>query len=90
MLKDHLKQEPSKSEMAKKVAAWETLNKILVKTNAEFANSLQARLTEKEKEHEALKEILDKGDGTEEQNATYIFLGGYIQCLKDILHAKKA
>ena len=74
--------------MAKKVQAYKTLNEVLVRTNAEFANSLHARLTEKKKEHEALKEILDKGEGTETQNATFIFLGGYIQCLQDILKSK--
>ena len=85
MLQDHLTKEPSKSDMAKKVEAFKTLNAVLVKTNSEFMNKLGSMLSEKTVQHEQLKEKLEKGEGTEEENATYIFLGGYIQCLKDIL-----
>ena len=88
MLKDHLKQEPSKSDMAKKVQAYKTLNEVLVKTSAEFMKSLQTMLHEKQTQHAELQKLLDEGNGTEGQNATFIFLGGYIQCLQDILSSK--
>ena len=90
MLQDHLEKEPSKSDLQRKNEAWKTLNSILVKSNAEFSNSLQRMLHEKQTQHAELQKILDEGNGTEEQNATFIFLGGYIQCLQDILHGKKA
>ena len=89
MLQGHLDKEISKSDMAKKVEAFKTLNTVLVRANSEFMQSLNRILIEKKKQHEELKEILEKGEGTEEQNATYIFVGGYIQCLEDILHAKR-
>ena len=89
MLKDHLKPEPSKSDMAKQTEAWKTINAVLVKANSNFMQGLNNLLKNKEAEHKALQEKLEKGEGTEEENATFIFLGGYIQCLKDILTAKK-
>lgn len=85
---DHLQKEPSKSDMAKKVQAWQTINSVLVKANSEFMDKLGSMLTEKTVQHDQLKEKLEKGEGTEEENATYIYLGGYIQCLRDILGAK--
>ena len=88
MLQDHLTKEPSKSDMAKKVEAFKTLNSVLVKANSEFMDKLGSMLTEKTVQHDQLKEKLEKGEGTEEENATYIYLGGYIQCLRDILGAK--
>ena len=84
-MRDHLTKEPSKADMAKKVEAFKTLNSVLVKANSEFMSKLGSMLSEKTVQHEQLKEKLEKGEGTEEENATYIFLGGYIQCLKDIL-----
>ena len=87
-MQDHLTKEPSKSDMAKKVEAWKVINSTLVKANSEFMNKLGTILTEKTVQHEQLKEKLEKGEGTEEENATYIYLGGYIQCLKDILGIK--
>ena len=90
MLKDHLKPEISKSDMAQKVEAYKTINAVLVKANSNFMQGLNSILKTKEAEHKALQDKLEKGEGTEEENATFIFLGGYIQCLKDILTAKKA
>ena len=75
--------------MAKQTAAWKTLNTVLVQTQSEFMKKLNSMLVEKEVQHEQLKEKIEKGEGTEEENALFIFLGGYIQCLKDILHVKK-
>ena len=50
-------------------------------------DKLGSMFTEKTVQHDQLKEKLEKGEGTEEENATYIYLGGYIQCLRDILGA---
>ena len=87
-MQDHLTKEPSKADMAKKVEAWKVINSTLVKANSEFMNKLGSMLAEKTVQHDQLKEKLEKGEGTEEENATFIFLGGYIQCLKDILGIK--
>ena len=46
-------------------------------------------LAEKEIKKAELEKALQGGNATEDQNAEYIFTGGYIQCLKDILNAKK-
>ena len=81
--------EPTKAEMSKKVEAWKTLNSVLVKANSEFMNSLTRILTEKEVQHKQLEEKLNTNEATEQDNAEYLFLGGYIKCLKDILYAKK-
>lgn len=88
MLLDKLEKQPTKNEVAKKVKAWETLNAVLVKANSEFMGKLGSMLAEKQVQHEQLKEKIEKGEGTEEDNAEYLFLGGYVQCLKDILGAK--
>lgn len=88
MLEARKEKEPTKAEALKKAQAWETLNKVLVQTNAKFMNSLANTLTERQAQHAQLKEKLDKGEGTEEENAEYLFLGGYIQCLQDILGIK--
>ena len=66
MLQDHLTKEPSKSDMAKKVEAFKTLNSVLVKANSEFMDKLGSMLTEKTVQHDQLKEKLEKGEGTEE------------------------
>lgn len=87
-LQDNLEKQPSKADMARKVEAYKTLNEVLVKANAEFMGKLKSILTEKLVQHDQLKEKLDKNEGTEEENALYIFTGGYIQCLKDILGIK--
>ena len=89
MLEARKEKEPTKAEALKKAQAWQTLNKVLVQTNAKFMNSLASILTERQVQHSQLKEKLDKGEGTEEENAQYLFMGGYIQCLKDILKVKE-
>lgn len=85
----NLGKQPSKADMSKKVEAWKTINSVLVKANSEFMNSLQRMLVEKKEQHALLQEKLEKSEGTEDDNAEYIFIGGYIQCLEDILHAKR-
>lgn len=79
----------SKADMEKKVEAWKTINSVLVSSNAEFMSKLYGKLTEKEANLQQLKDKLEAGEGTEEDNAEYLFQGGYVQCLKDILNAKK-
>ena len=81
--------EISKADMEKKVNAWKTINSVLVSANAEFMNSLASMLNEKEIQASQLEEKLKKGNGTEQDNAEYLFQKGYTQCLKDILNAKK-
>lgn len=81
--------EISKADMKKKVEAWRTINSVLVSANAEFMTSLNKILIEKEEQHKQLEEKLKTENATEDDNAEYLFLGGYIQCLKDILYAKK-
>lgn len=85
------KKEISKADMRKKVEAWRTINSVLVSANAEFMKSLTALLTEKEVQLSQLEEKLksETEKATEQDNAEYLFLGGYVQCLKDILSAKK-
>ena len=91
MLQSHKSKEISKADMEKKVSAWKTINSVLVQANAEYMNSLASMLTEKEVQLEQLKEKLQKDseNATEEDNIQLIYLGGYVQCLKDILNAKK-
>lgn len=89
MLSSNKEKEISKADMRKKVEAWKTINSVLVRTNAEFMNALASMLTEKEVQLSQLKEKAEGGNATEEDNATLLFLGGYVQCLKDILNAKK-
>lgn len=88
MLQDHLEKEPSKSDLQRKNEAWKTLNSVLVKANAEFSNSLQRMLHEKQVQHSELQKKIEEGNGTEEENALVLFIGGYIQCLQDILKTK--
>lgn len=89
MLQGKLEKEPSKADMKKKIEAYKTMYQIMVKTNAEFMASLTRILKEKENQLKQLKEKADKEEATEQENATLLFLGGYVQCLKDILYAKK-
>ena len=79
----------SKADMEKKVQAWKTINTVLVQANSTFMQGLSNLLAEKEIEKTELEKALQEGNATEDQNAEYIFTGGYIQCLKDILNAKK-
>ena len=81
--------EISKADMAKKVEAWKVLNSILVQANSKFIESLTSLLSEKEELRKQLEEKLKQENATEQENAEYLFLGGYTQCLKDILNAKK-
>ena len=87
-LQSNLEKQPSKADMQKRVEAWKTINSVLVKADAEFMSKLKSMLTEKMVQHDQLKEKLEKNEGTEDDNAEYIYLGGYIQCLKDILGIK--
>ena len=87
-LQDNLSKQPTRAEAQKQSEAWKTLNSVLVKANAEFMSKLRSMLTEKSVQHSQLQEKLEKGAGSEDDNAEYIFLGGYIQCLKDILGSK--
>lgn len=79
----------SKADMEKKVQAWKTINTVLVQANSTFMQGLSNLLAEKEIKKAELEKALQEGNATEDQNAEYIFTGGYIQCLKDILNAKK-
>lgn len=79
----------SKADMQKKVEAWKVINTTLVQMNSEFMKSLTNMLIEKETQKSQLEEKLKSEKATEEENAEYLFLGGYTQCLKDILNAKK-
>lgn len=92
MLGSNQEKEISKADMKKKVEAWKTINSTLVQMNAQYMNSLASMLTEKEVQLEQLKEKLQKDgeDATEEDNASLIFLSGYVQCLRDIINAKKS
>ena len=90
MLKGHAQKKLSKADIQKKAEAYKTLNSVLVSANAEFMKSLSNMLTEKEVQLAQLEEKLKENKGTEQENADYLFIGGYIQCLKDILYAKKA
>ena len=81
--------EISKADMKKKVEAWKTINSVLVKANSEFMQSLSNILVEKEVQFSQLEEKLKNETATEKDNADYLFIGGYVQCLKDILNGKK-
>ena len=89
MLESKKEKEPTKAELQEKVEAWKTLNSVLVKTNAEFMNSLKIILEQKISQQKVLEEKLKKNEGSEQDNAEYLFIGGYIQCLKDILGGKR-
>ena len=89
MLQSNKPKQVSKADMEKKVQAWKTINEVLVKTNAEFMNILSTMLAEKEVKIAELEKALQEGNATEDQNAEYLFIGGYTQCLRDILNAKK-
>lgn len=89
MLQSNKPKQVSKADMEKKVQAWKTINEVLVKTNAEFMNILSTMLAEKEVKKAELEKALQEGNATEDQNAEYLFIAGYTQCLRDILNAKK-
>ena len=81
--------EISKADMQKKVEAWKTINSVLVSANAQYMKSLSNMLVEKEVQLKQLEEKLQSEKATEDDNAEYLYTGGYVQCLKDILNAKK-
>ena len=83
------KKQLTKAEIQKQNEAWKTLNSVLVRSNAEFMNILRNKLAEKTAYHEQLKKTLESPDADEKSGAEYLFIGGYIQCLEDILHAKR-
>ena len=88
-LQDRQEKQLTKKEAAiKQSEAWKTLNSVLVKANGEFMAKLRSMLTEKQVQHSQIQEKLEKGTGTEDDNAEYLYLGGYIQCLKDILSVR--
>lgn len=89
MLGSRLEKEISKADMEKKVNAWKTINSVLVQANSSFMNSLASMLTEQEVLLSQLEEKLKSEGATEQDNAEYLFKGGYVQCLRDILNAKK-
>ena len=89
MLESNKEKEISKADMKKKVEAWKTINSVLVSANAEYVKSLRNVLIEKETQKNQMEEKIKNGKATEEDNAEYLYLGGYVQCLKDILNAKK-
>ena len=91
MLSSNKPKDITKAEALSKVEAFKTLNSILVQANAQYMNSLHSMLVEKEVEVSQLQEKLknEAENAIEEDNARLLFLGGYVQCLKDILNAKK-
>lgn len=89
MLGSKQEKQISKADMEKKVNAWKVINATLVSANAEYITNLNKLLQTKEDEVRELKTKIESEVGTEEDNATLLFLGGYVQALKDILSAKK-
>ena len=89
MLQSNLQKQPTKADMTKKVEAWRTLNSVLVKANSEFMQKLHSLLEEKRALHKQIQEKLENQTGTEEDNAEFLFIGGYIKCLEDLLSARK-
>lgn len=88
MLGSNKEKDLTKAEMEKKVQAWRTINEVLVQANSKFMDSLKVLLVNKRVEHEELKVKLESGNGTEDDNAEYLFLGGYIKCLEDVTAGK--
>ena len=88
MLGSKQQKQISKADMEKKVEAYKTLNSVLVSANAEYMANLSKLLQNKEDELKELKTKVETGIGTEEDNAMVLFMGGYVECLKDILSAK--
>lgn len=79
---------PSKADLEKKIEAWKTLNSVLVQANSEFMKKIVQILHEKEIEVEALKKKIEEGKDTQEDSVNLLFLGGYVQALKDISGTK--
>lgn len=88
MLQSNQPKDLTKAEAMKKAEAWKTLNEVLVKTNSEYMSRVRSLLTSKQVQHEELKAKIEAGKATENDNAEYLFLGGYVQCLKDLLNVR--
>ena len=89
MLKSKVEKKQTRAEAEKKVEAWKTINSVLVQSNAKFMTALRNLLAEKEAVLEGLKTKLEANEGTEQDNAEVLFVGGYVQALKDILGIKE-
>ena len=89
MLGSKKEKEISKADMEKKVQAWKTINEVLIQTNSNFMQALINKLTEKKVQLSQLEEKLKSENASEDDNAEYIFTGGYIKCLEDILSTKR-
>lgn len=85
MFNSNKPKQDTRAEAQKKVEAWKTINSVLVQENARFMNSLKNLLKENEIKLENLKVKLESNKGSEKDNAEYLFVGGYVQALKDIL-----
>ena len=85
MFNSNKPKQDTRAEAQKKVEAWKTINSVLVQENAKFMNSLKNLLKENEIKLENLKVKLESNKGSEKDNAEYLFVGGYVQALKDIL-----
>jgi len=86
MLESKKEKQETKKDMANKVEAWKTINSVLVKKTNDFMKRLSDVLIEKQKRHNELRAILEQNNGTSDENAEFLFLSGYIQCLKDIIN----
>ena len=87
-MQDHKEKQMTRNEAIQKIEAYKTLNSVLVQQSSNFMNGLTCMLTEKQVQQDQIKEKLEKGEGSNDDNAEYLYLGGYVQCLKDILGAK--
>lgn len=85
MLESNKEKQETKKDMANKVEAWKTINSVLVKKTNDFMKRLSDVLIEKQKRHNELRAILEQNKGTSDENAEFLFLSGYIQCLTDII-----
>ena len=89
MLKSKVEKKQTRAEAEKKVEAWKTINSVLVQSNAKFMTALRNLVAENEAILEGLKTKLEANEGTEQDNAEVLFVGGYVQALKDILGIKE-
>lgn len=88
MLGSNKEKDLTKAEMERKVEAWKTISATLSQANSKFMDNLKILLMNKRIKHEELKVKLETGNGTEDDNAEYLFLGGYIKCLEDVTAGK--
>ena len=90
MFQSKLEKAPTKAEMEKKVEAWKTVNAVLVESNSKFMRSLRSMLEKEEKKQEELKELLEKKEGSEDINLEYVYTGGRVDMLREILGIRNA